>query len=59
MTKKKTFFIINICVVLLFGIYLVTTLFIDYPKYVKIIVLSVYFSYAVMRVIYFIKQFRK
>lgn len=59
MTKKKTFFIINICVVLLFGIYLVTTLFIDYPKYVKIIVLSVYFSYAVMRVFYFIKQFRK
>ena len=59
MMKKKTFFIINICVVLLFAIYLVTALFIDYPKYVKIIVLSVYFSYAVMRVIYFIKQFRK
>lgn len=37
MMKKKTFFIINICVVLLFAIYLVTALFIDYPKYVKII----------------------
>ncbi len=54
MMKKKTFFIINICVVLLFAIYLVTALFIDYPKYVKIIILSVYFSYAVMRAIYFI-----
>lgn len=59
MMKKKTFFIINICVVLLFAIYLVTTLFIDYPKYVKIIIFSVYFSYAVMRAIYFVKQFRK
>ena len=59
MMKKKTVFIINICVVLLFAIYLVTALFIDYPKYVKIIVLSVYFSYAVMRVIYFMKQLRK
>ena len=59
MIKKKTFFIINICVVLLFAIYLVTALFIDYPKYVKIIILSVYFSYAVMRAICFIKQFYK
>ena len=59
MMKKKTFLIFNICVVLLFAIYLVTALFIDYPKHVKIIILSVYFSYAVMRVIYFIKQFRK
>jgi len=59
MMKKKTFFIINICVVLLFAIYLATALFIDYPKYVKIIILSIYFSYAVMRTIYFIKQFRK
>lgn len=59
MMKKKTFFIINICVVLLFAIYLVTALFIDYPKYVKIIILSVYLSYAVIRAIYFIKQFRK
>ena len=58
MMKKKTFFIINTCVVLLFGIYLVTALFIDYPKYLKITILSVYFSYAVMRAIYFIKQFR-
>lgn len=56
---KKTFFIINIFVVLLFGIYLVTELFIDYPKYVKIIISSVYFSYAVMRAIYVIKQLRK
>ncbi len=59
MMKKKTVLIINICVVLLFAIYLVTALFIDYPKYVKIIILSVYFSYAIMRAIYFIKQFRK
>ena len=35
MIKKKTFFIINICVVLLFAIYLVTALFIDYPKKVR------------------------
>ena len=59
MMKKKTFSIINICVVLLFAIYLVTALFVDYPKYVKIIVVSVYFLYAVMRAVYFIKQFRK
>lgn len=59
MMNKKTYLIINICVVLLFAIYLVTALFIDYPKYVKIIILSVYFLYAVMRAIYFIKQFRK
>ena len=59
MMKKKTFSIINICVVLLFAIYLVTALFIDYPKYVTTIILSVYFSYAVMRAICFIKQFRK
>ncbi len=59
MMKKKTFAIINICVVLLFAIYLVTALFIDYPKYVRIIISSVYFSYAVMRAIYFIKQLRK
>ena len=56
---KKTFVITNICVVLLFAIYLVTALFIDYPKYVDIIILSVYFSYAVMRAIYFFKQSRK
>lgn len=56
---KKTFFIINICVMLLFAIYLVTALFFDYPKYVKIIILLVYFLYAVMRAIYFIRQFRK
>ena len=56
--KKKIFAIINICVVLLFAIYLVTALFIDYPKYVKTIILLVYFSYAVMRAIYFIKQLK-
>ena len=59
MMKKKTYFLINICVVLLFAIYLVTALFLDYPKYVKVIILSIYFSYAVLRVIYYIKQFRK
>ena len=59
MMKIKFFEIINICVVLLFGVYLVTALFIDYPKYVKIIVLSVYFLYAVMRAIIFIKQLKK
>ena len=57
--KKKTFFIINICVVLLFGIYFATALFIDYPEHVKIIISSVYFLYAVMRAIYFIKQIKK
>lgn len=56
---KKTFFIINICIVLLFGIYLVTALFIDYPKYVRITVLSIYFLYAVIRAIYFIKNLKK
>ena len=59
MMKKKTLFIINICAMLLFAIYLVTALFIDYPKYVRIIVLSVYFLYAIMRTAFFIKQFRK
>ncbi len=59
MMKKKTFFITNICVLLLFGIYLATALFVDYPKSVKIIILSVYFLYAVMRAIYFIKQSKK
>ena len=57
--EKKTFFVINICVVLLFGIYLGTTLFVDYPKYVRIIILSIYFLYAVIRAFYFLKQFRK
>ena len=57
--KKKTFAIINICVVLLFGIYLATTSFINYPKYVKTIVSSVYFLYTVVCAIYFNKQFRK
>ena len=57
MMKKKTFVIINIIILLLFAIYLVSTSFIDYPKYVKIIIYSVYFSYAVMRAIYFIKKF--
>ena len=56
---KKTFFIINICIVLLFGIYLVTALFIDYSKYVRITVLSIYFLYAVIRAIYFIKNLKK
>lgn len=59
MMKKKAFFIINICALLLFGIYLVTALFIDYPKYLKIIISSVYFLYAVIRAIYYIKQLRK
>lgn len=59
MMKKKTFFITNMCVVLLFAIYLVTALFVDYPKCVEIIILSVYFLYAVIRAICFIKQFRK
>ena len=57
--KEKALFITNICLVLLFGIYLVTALFVDYPKSVNIIVLSVYFLYAVVRVIYFMKRFRK
>ena len=48
MMKKKTFAIINICVVLLFAIYLVTALFIDYSKYVNIIILSVYFLYGTL-----------
>ena len=56
--KKNIFFIINICIVLLFGIYLATTLFVNYPKHVKIIVLSVYFLYAIIRAVYFIKQFK-
>ena len=59
MMKEKALFITNICLVLLFGIYLVTALFVDYPKSVNIIVLSVYFLYAVVRVIYFMKRFRK
>ena len=56
MMKKKTLIIINIGIVLSFAIYLVTGLFIDYPKYVKITVLSIYFSYAVIRAICFIKK---
>ena len=56
---KKTFFIINICIVLLFGIYLVTAVFIDYSKYVRITVFSIYFLYAVIRAIYFIKNLKK
>ena len=57
--EKKTFFVTNICVVLLFGIYLGTSLFVDYPKSVRIIILSIYFLYAVIRAFYFLKQFRK
>ena len=38
---KKTFAIINFCLVLLFFIFFVTTLFVDYPKYVEIIISSV------------------
>ena len=56
---KKTFAIINFCLVLLFFIFFVTTFFVDYPKYVEIIISSVYFSYAVVRAIYCLKQFRK
>ena len=48
---KKTLFIINICAVLLFGIYLLTEIFIDYSKYVRVIILSVYFLYAVIRAV--------
>ena len=48
---KKTLFIINICTVLLFGIYLLTEIFIDYSKYVRVIILSVYFLYAVIRAV--------
>ena len=57
MMKKKYFFIfiISICELLLFGIYLITKSFIDYPKYVRIIILSVHFSYAVMQAIYYFK----
>ncbi len=59
MMKEKTLFITNDCLVLLFGIYLATALFVDYPKSVNIIMLSVYFLYAVVRAIYFMKRFSK
>lgn len=56
---KKTFSIIDICVVLLYGIYLVTALFIDYPKYLRITFSVIYFLYVVMRAIYLIKNLKK
>lgn len=57
--KMKTFSIINIGIVLLFGIYLATSLFVDYPKFIKTIVLTIYFIYAVIRAIFFIRKIKK
>ena len=59
MMKKITFLIIDICVILLFGVYLVTASFIDYPKCVRIIISSVYLLFGVVRVVYYMNQLRK
>ena len=55
MKKKKIFFIIHICEFLLFAIYLITKSFIDYPKYVRIIISLVFCSCSAMLAIYYFK----
>lgn len=56
---KKGFAILNLCVVFLFAIYLVSSLFSEYPKSVKIIVLSIYLIYAIFRAIIFVCKIKK
>lgn len=45
----KALMIINLVSVLLFAVYLVSLIFIDYPKLIKSIVLSVYLVICVLR----------
>ena len=56
---KKFLSIFNIVIVLLFAIYLLTLLFIDYPKIIKIIILIFYFIIAVIRAVLLIKNYHK
>ena len=56
---KKFLSIFNIVIVLLFAIYLLTLLFIDYSKIIKTIILIFYFIIAVIRAVLLIKNYHK
>lgn len=56
---KKFLSIFNIAIVLLFAIYLLTLLFIDYPKIIKTSILIVYFIIAIIRAVLLIKNYHK
>ena len=56
---KKKAAILNIIFVILFGIYLITDQFIHFNNTVRIIALTVYFVYAIVRVICFFKHKEK
>lgn len=53
---KKKLSIFNIVIVILFAIYLLSLLFIDYPKIIKTSILIVYFIIAIIRVALLIKN---
>lgn len=52
---KKTSLIVNIVVIIIFVLYLVLSLYIDYPKWFKILVLGVYFVFSVIRTILYVR----
>ena len=52
---KKKSLIVNIVVMIIFVLYLVLSLYIDYPKWFKILVLGVYFVFSVIRTILYVR----
>ena len=56
MKYEKKLSIFNIVIVILFAIYLLSLLFIDYPKIIKTSILIVYFIIAIIRVALLIKN---
>ncbi len=52
---KKKSLIVNIVVIIIFVLYLVLSLYIDYPKWFKILVLGVYFVFSVIRTILYVR----
>lgn len=56
MTKK--FVVFNVIVVSIFALYLISLLFIDYSKPVKIAILATYLVIAAVRAMLFIKNFK-
>lgn len=56
--NKKTFAKFNFFITLLFGVFVLSMLFIDYPKYVIITISSIYLIYAIIRAIILLKYLK-
>ena len=56
--NKKTFAILNIIIVVLYGAYLISSSYVEYSKSVKLIVSIIYLVFAIIDLVFWVREYR-